>query len=50
MTWELRSAVAMGMAPIALAVGVVVSICGGASEVLAVELGELQAVMSNSPP
>jgi hypothetical protein len=50
MTWELRSAVAMGMAPIALAVVVVASICGGASEVLAVELGELQAVMSNSPP
>jgi hypothetical protein len=50
MTWELRSAVAMGMAHIALAVVVVASICGGAAQVLAIELGELQAVPSNSPP
>jgi hypothetical protein len=50
MTWELRSAVAMGMAPIALAVVVVTSICGGAAQVLAIELGELQAVPSNFPP
>jgi hypothetical protein len=50
MTWELRSAVAMGMAPIALAVVVVASICGGAPQVLAIEVGELQAVASNSPP
>ena len=50
MTSELRSAVAMGMAPIALAVVVVASICGGAAQVLAIELGELQAVPSNSPP
>jgi hypothetical protein len=40
----------MGMAHIALAVVVVVSICGGAAQVLAIELGELQAVPSNSPP
>ncbi len=50
MTWELRSAVVMGMAPIALAVVVVASICGGAAQVLAIELGELQAVPSHSPP
>ena len=48
MTWELRSALAMGMAPIALVV--VASISGGAAQVLAIELGELQAVPSNSPP
>lgn len=40
----------MGMAHIALAVVVVASICGGAAQVLAIELGELQAVPSNSPP
>jgi hypothetical protein len=37
------------MVPIALAVVVVASICGGAAQVLAIELGELQAVPSNSP-
>jgi hypothetical protein len=50
MTWELRSAVAMGMAHIALVVVVVASIGGGAAQVLAMELGELQAVPSHSPP
>ena len=40
----------MGRAPIALAVLVVASICGGATPVLAIELGALQAVPSNSPP
>jgi hypothetical protein len=50
MTWELRRAVAMGMAHIALAVVVVASIGGGAAQVLAMELGELRAVPSHSPP
>ena len=40
----------MGMAHIALAVVVVASICGGAAQGLAIELGELQAVPSNAPP
>lgn len=40
----------MGVAHIALAMVVVASICGGAAQVLAIELGELQAVPSNSPP
>lgn len=50
MTWELRSAAAMGMAHIALGVVVVASIVGGATQVLAIELGEVLAVQSNSPP
>jgi hypothetical protein len=50
MTWELRSAVAMGMAHIALVMVVVASIVGGAAQALAIELGELHAVPSNSPP
>ena len=49
MTWELRSAAAIGMAHIALAV-VVAGILGGASQVVAIELGEVHAVQSNSPP
>ena len=49
MTWELRSAAAIGMAHIALAV-VVAGIVGGASQVVAIELGEVHAVQSNSPP
>jgi hypothetical protein len=40
----------MGRAHIALAVIVVASICGWAAQVVAIELGELQAVPSNSPP
>jgi hypothetical protein len=40
----------MGMAHIALVVVVVASIGGGAAQALAIELGELQAVPSNSPP
>jgi hypothetical protein len=49
MTRELRSAVAMGMAHIALVV-VVAGIVGGAAQARAIELGELQAVPSNVPP
>ena len=40
----------MGMAHIALAVVVVASIVGGATQVVAIELGEVQAVQSHSPP
>ena len=50
MTWELRSAVAMGMAHIALVMVVVASTVGGAAQALAIESGKLQAVPSNSPP
>jgi hypothetical protein len=50
MTWELRSAVAMGRAHIALMMVVVAGIIAGAAQALAIELGELQAVPSNSPP
>jgi hypothetical protein len=50
MTWELRSAVAMGMAHIALVIVVVASSVGGSAQALAIELGELHAVPSNAPP
>jgi hypothetical protein len=45
-----RSAVAIGMAHIALVMVGVASILGGAAQALAIELGELHAVPSNSPP
>jgi len=48
MTWELRRAVAKGMTPIALVA--IATIMGGGAQVLAIELGELQAARSNSPP
>jgi len=48
MTWDLRRAVARGMTPVVLVM--VASVMGGGAQVLATELGELQAVPSKVPP
>src|SRR5262245_29486590 len=50
MTWELRSAVAMGLAHLTLLVLALANIVGGATPAQAIELGQLQAVPSQVPP
>jgi hypothetical protein len=50
MTWQLRSARALGRAHIALALVAAASLSVGAAPALAIELGQLQAIPSNSPP
>jgi hypothetical protein len=50
MTWQLRSAGALGMAHMVLALVAAASLFVGAAPALGIELGELQAIPSNSPP